>query len=101
MYIAAFITHKPEAAQARSESQEAFRRYLHSHPAHPDVVVHHAGPTLADDDESIVGLLLVMEAASLDAARAFLDDSPYATADVFAECELREWDWLTGRPGQL
>ena len=100
MYIAAFITHKPEAAQVRSESQEAFRSYLRAHPAHPDVVVHHAGPTLADDGESIVGLLLAMEAPSLDVVRAFLDDSPYAKADVFAQCELREWDWITGRPSE-
>ena len=100
MYITAFITHKPEAARARSEAQQAFRTYLHEHSAHPDVVVHHAGPTLADDGQNIVGLLLAMEAPSLDTARAFLDDSPYAKADVFAECELREWDWITGRPGQ-
>ena len=100
MYIAAFITNKPGAAEARSESFEAFRAYLHNHPAHPDVVVHHGGPTLADDGESIVGLVLVIEAPSLDAARAFLDDSPYAKAGIFAERELREWEWATGRPGQ-
>ena len=40
-----------------------------------------------------------MEAPSLDAARAFLADSPYARADVFAECTVRPWEWTTGRPG--
>ena len=98
MYVAAFVTNKPGAARARSETRDAFVAYLRSHPAHPDVVVHHAGPTLADDGESVVGLLLVMEAPSLNAARTFLADSPYAKADVFAECAVRAWDWTTGRP---
>ena len=99
MYVVAFITNKPGAEQARSDSLAAFRAYMDSHPAHPDVDVHHSGPTLADDGQSVVGLLLVMEAPSLDAANAFLDDSPYAKADVFADRELREWDWFRGRPG--
>lgn len=99
MYVAAFVTDKPGVAQARRDTFEAFREYLNSHPAHPEVVVHHGGPTLADSGEAILGLLLVMEAPSLDAARAFLADSPYAKADIFAKCEVCEWDWRTGRPG--
>ena len=99
MYVAAFVTDKPGVAQVRSETREAFRNYLRDHPAHPGVVVHHGGPTLADDGESVVGLLLVMEASSLDEARAFVADSPYAKAGLFAECEVQAWDWTTGRPG--
>jgi len=44
-------------------------------------------------------LLLVLEAPSLDAARAFLADSPYAEAGIFAHSHIRAWNWLTGRPG--
>ena len=97
MYVAASITDKPGVADVRSETREAFRAYLRSHPDHPDVVVHHAGPTLADD--GVVGLLMVVEAPSLEAAHAFLDDSPFAKAGVFADSQVREWDWTTGRPG--
>ena len=99
MYCAAIVTDKPGVARVRAETREAFRDYLRSHPAHPGVVVHHGGPTLTDDGESIDGLLLVMEAPSLDDARAFVTDSPYGKADLFAECDLRVWDWTTGRPG--
>ncbi len=99
MYVAAFITDKPGTTQVRSETQDAFRAYLRDHPAHPDVVVHHGGPTLGDDGETPTGLLLVAEAPSVDAVRAFLNDCPYAEADVFGECDVREWDWFTGRPG--
>lgn len=98
MYATAFITIRSGAAQARSETHDAFRAYLRSHPAHPGVIVHHGGPTLTDDGESVVGLLLIMEAPSLEAARAFVDDSPYAKANVFAECAVHAWDWTTGRP---
>lgn len=99
MYVAAFVTDKPGTTQVRAETQEAYRAYLLDHPAHPDIVVHHAGPTLAADGQTPVGLLLVAEAPSVDAVRAFLGDSPYASAGVFAECDVREWDWYTGRPG--
>ena len=98
MYCVAFVTHKPGRVQAGSEIQGAFIDYLRSHPEHPDVVVHNAGPTLADDSATIVGLLLIAEAPSLEAARAFLADSPYGKADVFADTQVRPWDWRTGHP---
>ncbi|MCY4088109.1 MAG: YciI family protein [Actinomycetia bacterium] len=99
MYAVAFVTHKPGRVQAGSEIQGTFIDYLQNHPEHPGVVVHNAGPTLADDSETIVGLLLIVEAPSLEAAQAFLADSPYGKADVFAEAQIRPWDWKTGRPG--
>ena len=99
MYVVAFVTHKPGRVEAGSEIQGAFIDYLRHHPDHPDVVVPNAGPTLSDDSESIVGLLVIAEAPSLDAARAFLADSPYGKADIFADVQVRPWEWRTGRPG--
>ena len=99
MYVVAFVTHKPGRVEAGSETQDAFIDYLRNHPDHPDVVVHNAGPTLSDDSQSIVGLLLVAEAPSLEAAHAFLADSPYGKADIFADVQVRPWEWRTGRPG--
>lgn len=99
MYFAAFVTHKPGVVQAGSELQNAYADYLRNHPDYPGVVVHSAGPTLDDDSESIVGLLLVVEASSLAVARSFLADSPYGKANVFSESEVRPLDWRTGRPG--
>ena len=98
MYCVAFVTHKPGRVQAGSELQGAYIDYLRNHPEHPDIVVHNAGPTLADDSETIVGLLLIAEAPSLEAVRAFLADSPYGRADVFADTQIRPWEWRTGRP---
>ena len=99
MYFTVFVTHKPEAMERRNELFDEFAAYLRNHTDHPDVVVHHAGPTLADDGATVVGLLNVIEAPSLEAARAFVDDSPYAKAEIFADVHVRPWDWMTGRPG--
>ena len=99
MYCVAFVTHKPGRVQAGSGLQRAYMEYLRNHPDHPDIVVHHAGPTLADDSESIVGLVLIAEAPSLEATRVFLADSPYGKEGVFADVQVRPWEWRTGRPG--
>ena len=99
MYFAVFVTHKEGTGQERLGLRDGFAAYLRDHASHPDVVVHHGGPTLGDDGESVNGLFLAVEAPSLEAARAFIADSPYGQANLFAESHVRPWDWLTGRPG--
>ena len=99
MYFVVFATHKQEMGSERLRLSDAFTDYVHDSTHHPDVTLHHGGPTLGENDETVTGLLLVLEAPSLDAARAFLADSPYAEADTFAHSHIRAWNWLTGRPG--
>lgn len=99
MYCVVFGTHKPGRVQTGNELQNAFADYLSNHPDHSGVVVQHGGPTLSDDSETPVGTVLIVEAPSLEAARAFVADSPYGKADVFAESVVRPLDWRTGRPG--
>ena len=99
MHCVVFTTHKPGRVQTGSEIQEAFAGYLVDHPDHAGVVVRHGGPTLSDDLQAPVGTLLIVEAPSLEAARAFVADSPYGKAEVFAECAVRPLDWRTGGPG--
>ncbi len=64
------------------------------------VVDNHGGPTLGDDGETADGLVLVVEATSPDAVRAFVAGSPYGATGFLAETRVRRWDRLTGRPGQ-
>ena len=85
--------------QERSRLADAFGDYVHDPTHHPNVTVHHGGPTLGESDDSVTGLLLVLEAPSLEAARAFVADSPYSKTGIFAECHIRAWNWLTGRRG--
>ena len=81
-----------------SALSDSFGAYIHDSSHHPDVTVHHGGPTLAEGDGTVNGLLLVLEAPSIDTARAFVAGSPYAQAGTFAEAHIRPWNWLTGRP---
>ena len=98
MYFVVFATHKAEMGQERLRLQDAFAAYLHDHTHHPDVTVHHGGQTLSESDQTVTGLVLVLEVPSLEVAQAFVADSPYAQADIFAESHIRPWNWLTGRP---
>ena len=99
MYFVVFATHKEEMGQKRLQLQDAFAAYLHDLTQHPDVTVHHGGQTLSESDQTVTGLVLVLEAPSLERARAFVAGSPYAQAGIFAESQIRPWNWLTGRPG--
>ncbi len=99
MHFIVFATHKGEMGQERMRLSDAFGAYLHDSTSHPDVTVHHGGQTLSESGETVTGLVLVLEAPSLEAAQAFIAGSPYAQAGTFAESHIRPWNWLTGRPG--
>ena len=98
MHFIVFATHKPEMGQERLRLSAGFGDYVHDPSRHADVTVHHGGPTLGEDDETVNGLLLVLEAQSIEAVQKFVANSPYARAGVFAQSEIRAWNWLTGRP---
>ena len=99
MHFVVFATHKEDKGQERLRVADAFAAYLHDSSHHPGVTVHHGGQTLSESGETVTGLVLVLEAPSLEAAQAFVGDSPYARAGTFAESHVRPWNWLTGRPG--
>ena len=99
MHFIIFATHKVEMGQERLRLEGAFAAYLHDPTHHPDVTVHHGGQTLSESGETVTGLVLVLEAPSLEAVQAFVGDSPYAQSGTFAESHVRPWNWLTGRPG--
>lgn len=98
MYVAVFATDKPGTADVRSEHFDAFVAYLRDHPDHPGVALLHGGPTLSEDASAMVGTLLVLDAPSLDAVRAFIADSPLGRAGVYGDVQVRPFDWRTGRP---
>lgn len=99
MYLVVVATHKEGREEERAGLQGAFTAYLRDAAGHPDVTLHHGGQTLDESGETATGLLLVLEAPSLDAAQAFFADSPYAKAGIIAETRISPWNWLTGRPG--
>ena len=59
-----------------------------------------AGPLLADDGETMIGSLLVIEAEDLEAARRFSAADPYVRAGLFERVEIHPFRWLLGEgPG--
>ena len=54
-----------------------------------DYDVRFAGPLLSDDESTMIGSLIVLEAESLAAARTFADGDPYGQAGLFDEVTIR------------
>ncbi len=96
MYFVIFGTDKPGTGQQRRDTLDDVVSYVKNHPGHPDVTVHHAGPTL-DDGGAINGTVNIVEAPSLEAARAFAADNPIQRLGL-GELNVRQLDWKTGRP---
>lgn len=74
----------------REQVRERHRQRLREPGAHPVRVVL-AGPTFDDAGTAMNGTLLVVEAASIDAVRAFVAADPYVEAGVYADVDVRPW----------
>ena len=96
MYFLIFATDKPGREQEHGDAIPEYRAWLDHHPEHPEVIVHHGGPALADDGRTVNGTLNLIEAPSIEAAKAFAADSPIRKRDIYAEFQIRPWDWRTG-----
>lgn len=59
-----------------------------------------AGPFTEADGETMNGSLIVVEAASLLAAKEIAAGDPYAKAGLFASVEIRPWIWTLNNPSQ-
>lgn len=78
---------KPGSADIRSGNRPA-------HLAHLEALGERlitAGPFLADDGETPVGSLIVVECADRAAAEALAAADPYAAAGLFERVEIRPW----------
>lgn len=98
MYFAIFATDRPDSTELRLQTRPTHREYLRDMAAHPEVTVIHGGPTLAENEETMNGSMLIVEAPSLTAAKAFATGDPYRQAGLFAACEVRPWTWVLGHP---
>ncbi len=74
-------------------------------PAHLDWAratdrIRAAGPMLADDGESMIGSLFVIEAKDLEDARAFNAADPYTRAGLWDTVNVHPFRWLLPEPRQ-
>lgn len=55
-----------------------------------------AGPVLSDDGETMAGSTFVIEFDSLDDAKSWAAEDPYAKAGLFDRTEIIPFIWLIG-----
>jgi uncharacterized protein len=77
-----FIIHcldHPGAVQTRLANYEAHKAYL----SKPPVRIVISGPLLAQDNETMIGSLFLVEAATQAEVQSFHDNDPFKAADVW------------------
>jgi len=99
MYFAIFATDRPDHAEVRASERPRHRQYL-GDPGLP-VRVRVAGPTLATDNETMNGSLLIVEAEDFTAVEAFVADDPYSQAGLFETVVIRPFHWVLGQPDEV
>ena len=94
MLYALICTDKPDSLALRLANRPDHVAYLESLG---DTLVF-AGPFMMDDGATMNGSLIVIEAASLEAARSIAAGDPFAKAGLFASVEIRPWLWTMNNP---
>ena len=96
MLYALICTDKPNSLALRKEKRPEHVAYLNS----LGDTLKLAGPFTEVDGETMNGSLVVIEAASLQAAKEIGDGDPYAKAGLFASVKIRPWIWTLNNPSQ-
>jgi hypothetical protein len=94
MLYALICTDKPDSLAIRKAKRPEHVEYLQS--LGNRLVL--AGPFTEPDGETMNGSLVVIEAASLDAARNIAAGDPFAKVGLFASVEIRPWVWTMNAP---
>ncbi|MEG6508176.1 YciI family protein [Methyloligella sp. 2.7D] len=95
MYYALICTDKPGSLALRKEKRPEHAAHLQSLG---DTLIF-AGPFTEEDGESMNGSLVVVEAASMEEAKALSEQDPFFKYGVFETIEIRPWKWTMKKPG--
>jgi uncharacterized protein YciI len=94
MHFVAICLDKPNSLDLRLANRAAHLDYLRNHTK----TIRTCGPLLADDCETMVGSMLILDVPNREAADAILSDDPYKKANLFSKIEVRPWRWVIGTP---
>jgi uncharacterized protein len=94
MLYVAMCHDKPGALDIRVATRDAHIAWLKGLGARVRI----AGPFLDDAGTTMCGSVVVIEAESLDEAKATFAADPYAAAGLFAAVEIKPWRWVVGAP---
>jgi uncharacterized protein YciI len=84
---------KPNALELRTETRPAHMDYLKEQ----DAIIMAAGPFL-DDQDRMIGSMLIVDVPTEADARRFADGDPFAKVGLFASTEIRKWRWGVKAP---
>jgi uncharacterized protein YciI len=90
MRVALMAHDKPGALPVRTANRQAHLDYIAT-----TGLVEMAGPLL-DSDGGMCGSLVILNVASMQAARDWAEADPYARAGLFASTTLVEWKKVIG-----
>lgn len=90
MRVALICTDKPGALQIRVDNRPAHLAYIAA-----TGVVEMAGPFL-DSEGRMIGSLIILSVDSLQAAKDWAANDPYAEAGLFGDVVIREWKKVIG-----
>ncbi|MCO5733575.1 YciI-like protein [Rhizobium sp. SSA_523] len=97
MALFAFVcTDKPDHLQVRMDTRPAHLDHLNA--LNDQGILKMAGPFL-DADGKPNGSLVIVEADTIDAARAIADADPYSKAGLFASVDVKPFNWVFNKPG--
>lgn len=94
MLFVAICYDKPESTSLRLANRAAHLDFLRAHAKSVKV----CGPILGNDNETMIGSMLIVEAADKSSADALLANDPYRRSGLFASTELHPWRWVVGAP---
>jgi uncharacterized protein len=94
MLYALICTDKPNSLALRKANRPEHVAYLEG----LGETLVFAGPFTEADGETMNGSLVVIEAASLEAARKIAAGDPFARAGLFASVDIRTWLWPINNP---
>jgi uncharacterized protein YciI len=97
MHFVVWATDRQGTLSERHRVRDAHRERLRNPVGHAVKVVA-GGPTLSETDGAMNGSLLIVQADSIEAVRRFVADDPYSLAQVYADVQIRPWQWGLGRP---
>ncbi|WP_424988413.1 YciI family protein [Microbulbifer sp. S227A] len=90
MLVALIARDKKDALQTRLDNRAAHLAYIEE-----TGVVTQAGPLLGDEG-AMIGSLVILDVADVDAARDWAANDPYAKAGLFENVELIPWKKVVG-----
>lgn len=95
MLFAVLCTDKPNALQVRMDTRPEHIVFLDDLNAKGGLAF--AGPFL-DEAGKPNGSLVVIDAETIEDARTIAAADPYAKAGLFAQVDIKPWNWVFNKP---